>query len=145
VIKASTTPQDFVDFLVTFPRSRFALDAFVRLRQLQPAPFCDPQQVSPLQIRYAQISLRVAGIDPGPVDGICGQRTITALLTYQATRGMPTTGTLDAATQQALHIPSHDLLVAWQQHQAIAHDTPAPVAKAMATALDPGDAAEPTR
>jgi hypothetical protein len=144
VIKASTIPQDFLDFLTTFPRSRFARDAFARLHQLRQVSLCDPQQVSALQIRYTQLSLRAIGFDPGPVDGLCGRRTVTALLTYQAKQGLPTTGTLDLATQQALHIPTHNLLMAWQQHRTINHDPPAAMDTAMVTALTPGDATEPT-
>ena len=68
-----------------------------------------------MQVRYAQLSLRLAGFDPGPIDGICGVQTLAALRQYQESQDIPVTGMLDIPTQQALEIPSHALLEAWQQ------------------------------
>lgn len=56
------------------------------------------------QIRQAQERLKAAGFDPGPIDGLLGPRTKTALRQYQAAQGLPTTGVLDAATRKALGI-----------------------------------------
>lgn len=138
VVKDSQTPEDIVDFIATFPTSRFVGAARARLRQLQAqssisspddlgqpvhpsivdtqqAPSPDSASVTSLQVRYAQVGLRLAGFDPGPVDGIFGQRTLVALRQYQASRDLPMTGTFDTATQQALQLPSHLVLSAWQQ------------------------------
>jgi hypothetical protein len=134
VIRNSTEPQDFTDFLTAFPTSRFADAARGRLRQLRRlsapksadalSPTAHPRNVgtpqsptplAPLQIRYAQIALRAAGFNPGPVDGIYGLRTSAALRQFQASRHVPVTGILDATTQQALRMPPLSILKAWHQ------------------------------
>ncbi len=51
-----------------------------------------------LRVRAAQLCLRYAGYDPGPVDGLIGARTQTALRTYQAKVQLPVTGIVDDAT-----------------------------------------------
>jgi peptidoglycan hydrolase-like protein with peptidoglycan-binding domain len=122
VIKDSQDPEDMADFLAAFPTSRFAAEARTRLRQLQREPA--PSSVTSLQVRYAQVSLRVAGFDPGPVDGLFGQQTLVALRQYQASRGLPVTGALGAATQQALQMPSRAVLQAWQQANRPAYTSP---------------------
>ena len=53
-------------------------------------------------IGQAQDRLKAAGFDPGPLDGVLGQRTREALRRYQASRGLPTTGQFDEATRQLL-------------------------------------------
>jgi len=53
-------------------------------------------------VGQAQDRLKAAGFDPGPLDGVFGQRTREALRRYQASRGLPTTGQLDEATRQLL-------------------------------------------
>jgi Putative peptidoglycan binding domain len=53
-------------------------------------------------IGQAQDRLKAAGFDPGPLDGVLGQRTREALRRFQASRGLPTTGQLDEATRQLL-------------------------------------------
>jgi hypothetical protein len=54
--------------------------------------------------RVAQLQelLQSEGFNPGPIDGIFGSRTKTALRRYQVSQGLPVTGTLDEATRQAL-------------------------------------------
>jgi peptidoglycan hydrolase-like protein with peptidoglycan-binding domain len=54
------------------------------------------------RIGQAQDRLKAAGFDPGPLDGVLGQRTREALRRYQASQGLPATGQLDEATRQAL-------------------------------------------
>jgi hypothetical protein len=115
VIQNSQNPEDVADFIAAFPTSRFAAAARARLHQLQSRPSPALSSMTPLQVRYAQVSLRLAGFDPGPLDGLFGQQTLLALRQYQASRGLPVTGTLDAATQQALQMPSRAVLQAWQQ------------------------------
>jgi peptidoglycan hydrolase-like protein with peptidoglycan-binding domain len=60
-----------------------------------------PQQTS---VRDAQIALQNAGFDPGRIDGMMGAKTQEALREFQASKGLPQTGTLDAATQRELRV-----------------------------------------
>jgi len=53
-------------------------------------------------VREMQTALKQQGFDPGPVDGIKGPLTITAIRNFQSHTGMPVTGELDAATRSAL-------------------------------------------
>lgn len=62
--------------------------------------FREPQDRT--TVRQAQIALHDAGFDPGMIDGVMGPRTRGALSEFQASRGLPQTGNLDAATQQQL-------------------------------------------
>lgn len=55
-------------------------------------------------VRQAQERLKIAGFDPGPVDGMLDARTQAALRQYQRQQGLPVTGALDAATRKALAI-----------------------------------------
>jgi hypothetical protein len=50
----------------------------------------------------AQERLKTAGFNPGPIDGLFGPQTRAALRRYQASQGLPVTGALDEASQQAL-------------------------------------------
>jgi hypothetical protein len=65
----------------------------------QPTLEAVPQQTS---VRDAQIALQNAGFDPGRIDGMMGAKTQEALREFQASKGLPQTGTLDAATQREL-------------------------------------------
>jgi len=53
-------------------------------------------------VRKIQRSLRQAGDNPGPIDGVVGPRTRSALRQYQQKEGLPATGSLDAQTVQRL-------------------------------------------
>jgi hypothetical protein len=55
-----------------------------------------------LKLRSAQLYLTFAGLNPGPVDGLMGSRTRTALQTYQQQQGLPQTGQADDATLASL-------------------------------------------
>jgi len=55
-------------------------------------------------VREAQVSLRQAGYDPGPVDGVMGPRTQTALASYQRAQGLAATGHLDSETLVRLDV-----------------------------------------
>lgn len=55
-----------------------------------------------LSVRQAQEALRKAGYDPGPVDGMMGPRTRSALSRFQRDRKLSATGRIDAATSLAL-------------------------------------------
>ena len=51
---------------------------------------------NPPGIQLAQASLKTLGYDPGPVDGQMGQKTVTALRSYQTACGLPADGVLSA-------------------------------------------------
>ena len=55
-----------------------------------------------IKLRAAQLYLTFAGLNPGPVDGLMGSRTKTALQTWQQRQGLPQTGLADDATLAAL-------------------------------------------
>ncbi|MFN8040198.1 MAG: peptidoglycan-binding domain-containing protein [Acidimicrobiales bacterium] len=54
------------------------------------------------EIKKAQAQLNTVGCGAGPVDGIDGGETTDAIIDFQASSGLPTTGTLDPATTSAL-------------------------------------------
>jgi hypothetical protein len=58
----------------------------------------------PLFIREAQRALRELGYPPGPIDGVVGRRTRSALVRYQRSERIPVTGYLDAETMVRLDI-----------------------------------------
>ncbi len=55
------------------------------------------------QIRTMQTKLKAAGLYAGPVDGIMGPQTRTALATYQQREGLPQTADADAPTMERLN------------------------------------------
>lgn len=55
-----------------------------------------------LTFRCAQSALFFLGINPGPIDGLRGRRTRSALLLFQEQGGLAETGELDQATEQRL-------------------------------------------
>jgi hyperosmotically inducible protein len=55
-------------------------------------------------IKAAQETLKGNGLDPGPVDGIMGPKTASALREYQKQNGLRVTGRLDAETMAKLGI-----------------------------------------
>jgi hypothetical protein len=55
------------------------------------------------KVRQAQVKLHEAGFDPGPIDGILGERTMTALREYQGEHELQETGLLDEPTFQSLN------------------------------------------
>lgn len=55
-----------------------------------------------LSIRTAQVFLTYRGFEPGPVDGIVGNRTKDALVRFQHARGLPENGSPDPVTLAAL-------------------------------------------
>jgi hypothetical protein len=59
--------------------------------------------------RAMQQALRDAGYQPGPTDGIWGERSVRALMRFQADRGLPVTGR-----------PSVEVYMALQRHSASA-------------------------
>jgi hypothetical protein len=55
-----------------------------------------------LELRGAQVALAYLGLDPGPVDGLRGRRTRSALIEFQEKHRLPPTGDLDERTEAAL-------------------------------------------
>ena len=55
-----------------------------------------------LRLRTAQAALQYLGLDPGPIDGIRGRRTFSALIRFQEQQGLAETGLLDQDTSERL-------------------------------------------
>ena len=55
-----------------------------------------------LSVRTAQMYLTFAGFNPGPVDGVMGNRTVSALTAFQQKQGISPTGAADDATLASL-------------------------------------------
>ena len=53
-------------------------------------------------IQQAQIHLKMAGFDPGRVDGVFDAPTADAVRHYQATQGLSVSGLLDEATRRVM-------------------------------------------
>jgi Putative peptidoglycan binding domain len=58
--------------------------------------------------QQAQSKLKSLGLDPGPLDGVAGGATKTAVQAFQKQSGIPETGALDAATLDKLGIGTSD-------------------------------------
>src|SRR5881296_3807454 len=54
------------------------------------------------KVRQVQMALKNDGFDPGPIDGIMGPMTMTALRNYQSHNQLQVTGTLTAETENML-------------------------------------------
>src|SRR5262245_15197653 len=55
------------------------------------------------RVRQVQTALKDQGFDPGPIDGIMGQMTMTAIRNYQLYNSLPdTVGVLNAETEKSL-------------------------------------------
>lgn len=73
----------------------------------QPAkPSSSTTGVAPTRdvIARAQARLKELGFDAGTADGLAGAKTASAVRAFQASRKLPVTGTLDAATLKALNV-----------------------------------------
>lgn len=93
--KASASPQ-----VATAPEARVAV---ARLRVRLGSYTSEWQTVrSGEQIRLLQERLQAAGFAPGPIDGILGPQTQQAIRQFQEALDLEATGTLNAATLQAL-------------------------------------------
>jgi len=55
-------------------------------------------------VEESQIVLRSLGYDPGPLDGLWGQKTVNATMRFQKAKKLPETGRLDEITCKALGI-----------------------------------------
>jgi peptidoglycan hydrolase-like protein with peptidoglycan-binding domain len=61
-----------------------------------------------LTVRAAQIHLMYLGFDPGPVDGLPGRRTRSAVIDFQEKEGVPASGNLDEPTLELLRARAGD-------------------------------------
>ncbi len=72
----------------------------------------NPQPISREEVRKAQQALKLEGFDPGPLDGIEGPSTRSAVKKFQKSNKMKVTGVLDRSTRDRLakklakHAPS---------------------------------------
>ncbi len=57
-----------------------------------------------MSVRQAQSSLKAKGFDPGPIDGVYGPRTRTAVQDFQRSENLMVTGRLDADTSARLSL-----------------------------------------
>lgn len=55
-------------------------------------------------VKTAQEALKAKGYDPGPIDGILGPRTSSALRAFQKSEGLSETGHLDSGTRDKLGV-----------------------------------------
>lgn len=62
----------------------------------------DSDQLSREEVRKAQQALKAEGFDPGPLDGIVGPLTRTAVRRFQKLNRIRVTGTLDRSTRDRL-------------------------------------------
>jgi peptidoglycan hydrolase-like protein with peptidoglycan-binding domain len=67
-------------------------------------PMAADGQADPEQVKNVQKALQEKGMDPGPIDGIMGPKTMAALRAYQKDQKLPETGRLDAQTREKLGV-----------------------------------------
>lgn len=70
-------------------------------------PAAVDQMLAQDMIQLAQTTLKLAGYDPGRVDGVFDAQTATAIRQYQAAHSLPVSGLLDEATRRVL-LPGND-------------------------------------
>jgi peptidoglycan hydrolase-like protein with peptidoglycan-binding domain len=69
-----------------------------------PVPAGAPLHVSPDTVKHIQSNLRGQSLYSGPIDGIVGPKTRTALRQYQQQQGLTPTGDIDTTTLQRLNV-----------------------------------------
>jgi peptidoglycan hydrolase-like protein with peptidoglycan-binding domain len=67
-----------------------------------PVPAAVDQLLAQDMIQQAQMTLKVAGFNPGRTDGIFDAQTSTAVRQYQVAQGIPVSGLLDQPTRRVL-------------------------------------------
>lgn len=70
-----------------------------------PAPLPEEPELT----RQIQAALRDLGYDPGPIDGILGQRTSAAIKAYQSDHGLDENGTISEILYRRLYPPSQNV------------------------------------
>jgi peptidoglycan hydrolase-like protein with peptidoglycan-binding domain len=56
------------------------------------------------QVKAVQKALQDKGMDPGPIDGVMGPKTMTALKAFQKDQKLPESGRLDDQTREKLGV-----------------------------------------
>jgi peptidoglycan hydrolase-like protein with peptidoglycan-binding domain len=56
------------------------------------------------EVRAVQEALRAKGYDPGPIDGVLGRKTASALKAFQKAEKLPVTGQLTSDTRSKLGV-----------------------------------------
>ena len=113
-VKDSTNPEAYEAYLSSCPEGQFVLLARSRLKELQSSDMPPPAPEATFEAAEASLDLGIAerrliqlgltaeGFDPGPADGLIGNRTRAALKQWQASRGAASTGYLDVESAKAL-------------------------------------------
>ena len=97
-MKGSENPADFRAYLTKYPNGSFAPLAYVRLGQLDE----DALALNATERRLIVLGLTAEGYDAGAADGTFGKRARAAVRSWQAVRGDPETGYVDAGALSAL-------------------------------------------
>lgn len=72
--------------------------------------FAEDVSAASARVAALQVALRAHGFDPGPVDGVSGQLTRSALRSFQRRKGVVCNGKLDRATRRAFGVRGRPLL-----------------------------------
>jgi len=68
-----------------------------------PEPAAPPKgKLEAYEVMEIQTRLKTIGLNPGPLDGVAGGQTASAIREYEATKGKPSTGKPDRALLQQL-------------------------------------------
>jgi peptidoglycan hydrolase-like protein with peptidoglycan-binding domain len=94
-------------------------------------------------VERVQKALQQNGHDPGPIDGVNGPRTTSALKAYQKAQGLEPTGQLDDATLAKLGAPARS--ASQTQTGGDARPSPTDPAKADKTGANVGEGASYSR
>lgn len=65
-------------------------------------PASRSKELTASEIRVVQHQLKRAGFNPGPIDGVMGEKTKAALRKYQRSRRLAANGSLDSKTLSSL-------------------------------------------
>ena len=116
-VKDSGNPTDIQAYLDRFPGGNYEVLARSRLQALQGSEALPAAPEAPEITAEAledglhltreehllvQLGLLAAGFDPGPADGLIGEKTRAALSQWQASRGEPATGYLGVESAKLL-------------------------------------------
>jgi len=91
------------DFKLNALRGLFLILLLATLAACSSKPKPLPQGLTnEIAVTEVQSALLAAGYPPGPVDGVMGPKTQTAIRDYQKAHGLPVNGIIDSTLQQAL-------------------------------------------
>ena len=77
---------------------------------------CASNAVAPLDsIKDLQTYLNCNGFNPGPIDGVSGGRTTSAIKAFQAASGLVPDGVVGPATKQAMRSYSEETFTFYRQ------------------------------